>query len=159
MCPAHFIPFLTTLPIMQAFLVPTSSLKYFILLLSTLFTPPILLVKLVTHNRSLRWCCSERAIVSNISSPTCPSYLSVLYLHVITLPVSEQSVLHFAPVVSSAGCSVSDPSSQSMNSRQTTHTHAHRFQTGATAGAYASKNKNRTHARTTTLVEANPNEL
>ena len=48
MCPAHFIRLLTILPTMQA-LVPTSSRRSFILRLSTLHTPAILLIQLFSH--------------------------------------------------------------------------------------------------------------
>ena len=48
MCPAHFIRLLTLLPTMQA-LVPTSSRRSFILRLSTLHTPAILLIQLFSH--------------------------------------------------------------------------------------------------------------
>ena len=57
MCPAHFIRLLTILPTMQA-LVPTSSRKSFILRLSTLRTPAILLIQLFSHTCSLCWCSS-----------------------------------------------------------------------------------------------------
>ena len=52
MCPAHFIRLLTILPTKQA-LVPTSSLRSFILRLSTLLTPAILLIQLFSHTCSL----------------------------------------------------------------------------------------------------------
>ena len=52
MCPAHFIRLLTILPTIQA-LVPTSSRKSFILRLSTLRTPAILLIQLFSHTCSL----------------------------------------------------------------------------------------------------------
>ena len=52
MCPAHFIRVLTILPTLQAF-VPTSSLRSFILRLSTLSTPAILLIQLFSHTCSL----------------------------------------------------------------------------------------------------------
>ena len=65
MCPAHFIRLLTILPTMQA-LVPISSLRSFILLLSTFFTPAILLIQLFSHTCSLCWCSSDRA---NVSKP------------------------------------------------------------------------------------------
>ena len=62
MCPAHLIRLLTILPNIQA-LVPTSSRRYFILL-STLFTPAILLIQLFAHTCSLYCCSSGRANVS-----------------------------------------------------------------------------------------------
>ena len=52
MCPAHFFWLLTILPTIQA-LVPTSSLRYFILRLSTLLTPAILLIQLFSHTCDL----------------------------------------------------------------------------------------------------------
>ena len=52
MCPAHFIRLLTISPTMQA-LVPTSSLRSYILRLSTLRTPAILLIQLFSHTYSL----------------------------------------------------------------------------------------------------------
>ena len=58
MCPVHSIRLLTILPNMQA-LVPTSSLMSFILLLSTLFTPAILLIQLFSHTCRLRCCYSD----------------------------------------------------------------------------------------------------
>ena len=63
MCPTHFIRLLIILPTMQV-LVPTSSLRYNILLLSALFTTAILLIQLFSHTCSLRCCCSDRAIAS-----------------------------------------------------------------------------------------------
>ena len=65
MCPAHLIRLLTILPTIQA-IVPTYSLRSFILLLSTLFTLAILLIQLFSHTCSLCWCSSERA---NVSTP------------------------------------------------------------------------------------------
>ena len=55
MCPAHFIRLLTILPTIQA-LVPTSSLRSFILRLSTLLTPAIFLIQLFSHTCSLLLC-------------------------------------------------------------------------------------------------------
>ena len=52
MCPAHFILLLTILPTIQA-LVPTSYLRFFIVFLSTLFTPGILLIQMFSHTCSL----------------------------------------------------------------------------------------------------------
>ena len=63
MCPAHFIRLLTILPTIQA-LVPTSSRRSFILLLSTLFT--IFLIQLFSHTCSL-CCCSLD--IANVSKP------------------------------------------------------------------------------------------
>ena len=65
MCPAHFIRLLTSLLTMQA-LVQTSSLRSFILLLSTFFTPAILLIQLFSHTCSLCRCSSDKA---NVSKP------------------------------------------------------------------------------------------
>ena len=65
MCPAHFIRLLTMLPTIQA-LVPTSSRRSFILRLSNLLTPAILLVQLFSHTCSLYLCSSDRA---NVSKP------------------------------------------------------------------------------------------
>ena len=62
MCPAHFIRLLTILPTVQA-LVPTSSLRSFVLLLSTLLTPAILLIQLFSHC-SLCCCSLDRTTVS-----------------------------------------------------------------------------------------------
>ena len=53
MCPVHFIRLLTILPTIQA-LVPTSSRRSFVLRLSTLLTPAILLIQLFSHTCSLR---------------------------------------------------------------------------------------------------------
>ena len=64
MCPAHFIRLLTILPTIQA-LVQTSSLRSFILRLSTLLTPAIFLIQLFSHTCRLCWCSSDRANVSN----------------------------------------------------------------------------------------------
>ena len=67
MCPAHLIRLLTVLPTTQA-LVPTSSLRSFILLLSTLFTPAILLIQLFSHTCSLR-CLTCNIIITMQFSP------------------------------------------------------------------------------------------
>ena len=49
-------------PTIQALVL--SSLRSFVLLLSTLFTPAILLILWFSHTRSLRCCCSDRPTVS-----------------------------------------------------------------------------------------------
>ena len=54
MCPAHFILLLAILPARQA-LVSTYYLTSFILLLSTPFTPAILLIQLFSHTCSQGW--------------------------------------------------------------------------------------------------------
>ena len=61
--PANFISLLTILPTMQASVL-TSSLRSFILLLSTVFTPAVLLNQLFSHTCSLHSCLSDRATVS-----------------------------------------------------------------------------------------------
>ena len=73
MCPAHFIRLLTILPTIQA-LVPTSSLMSFILLLSTLFTPPILLIQLFSNTCSLCWCSSDMAYLHTSRNKMCMDY-------------------------------------------------------------------------------------
>ena len=63
MCPAYFTRVLIILPTMQQALVPTSSLRSFILLLSTLFTSTILLIQLFSCTCCLHCCCSDIATV------------------------------------------------------------------------------------------------
>ena len=70
MCPVHFIRLLTILPTIQA-LVPTSSLRSFILRLSTLLTPSIFLIQLFSHTCSLCWCSSDTPV-----SFKCPFYIT-----------------------------------------------------------------------------------
>ena len=75
MCPAHFIRILTSLPTIPA-LVPTSSLRSSILLLSALLAPAILLIQLFSHRPtcSLR-CCSTIRI--NVFKPYVLAHTSI----------------------------------------------------------------------------------
>ena len=65
MCPAHFIRLLTILPTIHD-LVKTSCLWSYILLLSTLFTPALVLIQLFSHTCSLFCCSSDR---TNVAKP------------------------------------------------------------------------------------------
>ena len=101
MYPAHFIRLLTILPTIQA-LVSPSSRWGFILRLSTLLTPAILLIQLFSHNCSLRWCSSDRTNVSKpqILAGTTQESRTFLFsfLEIFLSTITPSTFLHaFAP--------------------------------------------------------------
>ena len=63
-CPAHFVRLETIFPTTQ-YLVPTSSLRYFVLFLLTLCTKAIFFIQLLSHECCVCCCRSDRDTISN----------------------------------------------------------------------------------------------